>query len=217
MEMTLREIAEILNPPMTQAQISVLTVIAGIRPSGKRRTGKPGHPAAIYDTGAVMRAHGEEASRTVKQFTDNDWIASALLARNLIRVSTEAGELWWPDGTRAERPASSLYGYVHAGPRCVAAHRVIWIAADGEIPAPLQVNHINKRRWDNRRANLELVTFGNNIRHAHGHGYLTYHDAVSQLAELEPSPPAPANNQRLIRVGGAFRHATDWPTNCDPR
>jgi hypothetical protein len=67
----------------------------------------------------------------------------------------------------------------------VPAHRVIWIAAEGPIPPGIQVNHLNKLRWDNRRVNLELVTYGNNVRHAHGMPYMSYHDALHELAELE--------------------------------
>jgi hypothetical protein len=205
--LTLRELASILDPPMTARQFAALAVIAGIHPSGHRRNGQPGHPPRLYDSAAMMRAHAEEARRTVKQFADTDWLASALLGRDLIRADAEAGELWWAGEARAEELQSSLYGAVRVGPVKCPAHRVIWIAAEGEIPPGIQINHINRRRWDNRRANLELVTFGNNIRHAYGTPYLNYHDAVSQYAVLPPpltEMPAPAES--LIRAGGAFRH-----------
>lgn len=218
MDMTLRELTTVLDPPMTRVQLSTLLTIAGIEPCARKHTGKVGAPAKMYDSAAVMNAHGEEARRTSKQFADWDWMASALLGRNLIRADAEAGELWWPDGTRAEQLASTLYGHVRVGPGRVTAHRVIWISAEGEIPAPLQVNHINRIRFDNRRVNLELVTFGNNIRHAHGATeYVTYQDAVSQLAALQAEPEPPENDQRLVRVAGAFRHAGDWATNHEHR
>jgi hypothetical protein len=206
--LTIRELTAILDPPVTIAQAATLTVLAGIEPCGHRRTRTPGRPAAVYDIAAVMRAHGEEARRTAKQFTDGDWVASALLARNLIRADTEAGAVWWPDGTRAEELVDG-YGQVRAGHCRTPAHRIIWIAGDGEIPAGIQVNHINKLRWDNRRANLELVTFAENIRHGHGSPYLNYHDAMAGLAELPATADTPEyhGEQQYIRAGGAFRKA----------
>lgn len=139
----------------------------------------------------VTSAHAAEAARTVKQFADSDWIASALLARYMITADTDAGALWWADGTRAEHLGTGNYGWVRTGPCVVPAHRVIWIAADGEIPPGLQVNHMNGLKWDNRRANLELVTIGNNARHGRGLPYMNHHDAAAALAELasDPAPP----------------------------
>lgn len=190
MEATIRELARDfgLNPAMTEGQVSALIAIAGIEPLGLRRTGLPGHPPAVYDSAAVLAAHATEAARTDKQFTDSDWLAHALLGRGAIRADAMAGELWWPDGTRAEQLTTGGYGCVRIRPCAVPAHRVIWIAAEGPIPAGLQINHINKLRWDNRRANLEVVSYGNNVRHALGQPYITYHDALRELAELEPQP-----------------------------
>lgn len=206
MRMTMVELGAMVDPPMTRAQIRALAWLAGIEPCGKLRTGKPGPPPWLYDSDVIVRAHAMEAARTSKQFTDNDWIAAALLGRGLIHANPEAGELWWPDGTRAERMTRNIYGEVSAGPERVQAHRVIWTAAEGEIPPAMQVNHRNRLRWDNRRANLELTSFGNNVRHAAGKPYLTYHQAVSQLQMLPPpmerKVPEPAAD--LVRAGGAF-------------
>jgi hypothetical protein len=200
MDMTIAELTSVLDPVMTPRQLAALLRLAAIEPAGVKRTGHAGRPAAVYNVEAAFQAHGLEAKRTSKQFSDNDWLASALLGRGLIRADAAAGELWWPDGTRAETLAVSLYGYVHVNPCKVPAHRVVWISAEGEIPAPLQVNHINRRRFDNRRANLELVTFENNIRHAHGKTeYINYHDAVRELAALEPQP------ETINPYGGALK------------
>jgi hypothetical protein len=192
MEVTIRELAgqSGLTPPMTAYQISALLTIAGIEPSAHRITGSRGRPPRLYDQAAFMAAHAAEAARTVKQFTDSDWLASAMLARGFVTASTEAGELWLSDGTRAEELHDG-YGWVQVGGCSVAAHRVIWIAAEGQVPYGLQVNHLNGLRWDNRRANLELVTIGNNIRHAHGKPYMAHHDAVRELAELREAGPVP--------------------------
>ena len=188
METTLKELAETLDPPMTARQVAALIWMHVIPAIGTRHTGKRGHPENTYRLAAVRRAHAIEAGRTAKQFTDSDWIASALIGLGLVRVDAEQGEIRWFNGDRAEKLGTGNYGWIHAGKCCVPAHRVIWIAADGEIPVPLQVNHLNRLRWDNRRANLELVTASNNMRHSRGTPYVSYHDAVAGLAELEPQP-----------------------------
>lgn len=207
MEITRGDAAILLDPPMTTRQIGTLTAVAGIERTGWQRTGQIGHPLALYDRDAIVQAHAEEAARTSKQFTDNDWIASALLGRGLVVADPDAGTLRWRDGTRAERMGPNIYGTVRSGPEQVMAHRVIWIAAEGEIPHGVQINHLNRLRWDNRRANLELVTWMENIRHANGKPYLTHPEAVSALSAHAPMArkvAAPAES--LIRAGGAFRH-----------
>ena len=46
-----------------------------------------------------------------------------------------------------------------------SAHRLVWEAFNGPIPYPLQINHKNGVRDDNRLENLELVTASGNIQH----------------------------------------------------
>lgn len=47
-----------------------------------------------------------------------------------------------------------------------SAHRVQWIANNGPIPEGKEVNHKDRNKANNRLDNLELVTRGENIRHA---------------------------------------------------
>jgi hypothetical protein len=207
MQITRPEAAAILDPAMTVTQIGTLIALAAIAPLGRARTGRAGRPPYLYDRRAITEAHAAEAERTSKQFADNDWIASALLGRSLISADPEAGTLHWPDGSRAETMSPNIYGVVKAGPEQVMAHRVIWIAAEGEIPPGVQINHRNRLRWDNRRANLELVTWMENIRHANGKPYLTHPQAAAELdAHIPMVRSVPLHAESLIRAGGAFRH-----------
>lgn len=48
----------------------------------------------------------------------------------------------------------------------VKVHRVIWESVHGPIPAGMTINHKNGIKHDNRIANLELMTAGDNIRHS---------------------------------------------------
>jgi DNA-binding XRE family transcriptional regulator len=49
----------------------------------------------------------------------------------------------------------------------ILIHRIIWIAANGDIPPKIEVNHENGIKHDNRLENLELTTKSGNAIHAH--------------------------------------------------
>jgi len=51
--------------------------------------------------------------------------------------------------------------------RAALAHRLVWIRANGPIPDGMTINHKNGRKDDNRLQNLEVVTYSENMRHAH--------------------------------------------------
>lgn len=62
-------------------------------------------------------------------------------------------------------------GYVRLGGRGKSslhlyAHRVIWQAANGDIPDGLEIDHLNGNKADNRARNLEAVTKSQNVRRA---------------------------------------------------
>jgi HNH endonuclease len=101
-----------------------------------------------------------------------DILALTLLDRGYLTVDAEAGAVWNPSG-RAERVDKRTgYGRVQVYSRplvCAMAHRIIWISVHGLIPPGLQINHVNRHGWDNRIANLELVSPAGNSRHGHGH------------------------------------------------
>ena len=89
-------------------------------------------------------------------------------------VDAEAGKVMGrADSTREVGHFSSRYtsvGLDRRGIKKVRAHRLIWEAVHGPIPAGMQINHINGNKRDNRIANLELVTPGDNQRHAYRTG-----------------------------------------------
>lgn len=49
----------------------------------------------------------------------------------------------------------------------LAAHRLVWEAFNGPIPAGMQINHVNGDKRDNRLANLEVCTPNENMAHAY--------------------------------------------------
>lgn len=61
-------------------------------------------------------------------------------------------------------------GYVRVGKAAKSreqyAHRIVWEAANGEIPDGYQVDHKNHSRADNRIRNLQLLTAGQNVTRA---------------------------------------------------
>lgn len=50
------------------------------------------------------------------------------------------------------------------------AHRVIYEAVHGEIPAGLEIDHLNGKKADNRPCNLEAVTKSQNVQRAIANG-----------------------------------------------
>lgn len=90
------------------------------------------------------------------------------------RVDVDLGVVYG----RGPAPITSRnsYGYVvlAVAPdrkrRHLSAHRLVWEAVHGPIPDGMEINHINGVKDDNRIANLEMVTPGENQRHAHRTG-----------------------------------------------
>ncbi len=105
--------------------------------------------------------------------------------------SPETGALTWRvtrGNARAGAPAGWLgargYIQVQLGPRYLRAHRVAWALHHGTDPGPLQVDHINRDRSDNRACNLRLVDAQGNRANSLDGGRLVqvlYPDGQSRL------------------------------------
>lgn len=105
-----------------------------------------------------------------------DILAKQAIDNGSLQVFPETGEIYRHAGTERAEILDKRTGYgrvqVYARPYTLAmAHRIIWIAVFGHIPDGLFVNHINHRPWDNRIANLELVTPAGNVYHRDGQPY----------------------------------------------
>lgn len=55
--LTVKELALLLDPPMSAEQIWHLVCLAGLKPCGYRRSGQRGRPAALYNARLVMEIH----------------------------------------------------------------------------------------------------------------------------------------------------------------
>jgi hypothetical protein len=53
----MRELADLLDPPVTVEQVFHLVRYIGLEPCGWRRSGRRGRPTALYDARVVMEAH----------------------------------------------------------------------------------------------------------------------------------------------------------------
>jgi len=54
---TLREAAEVLNPPVTERQLRQIVTALGWKPAGHRHTGRSGHPFPTYDAAELLALH----------------------------------------------------------------------------------------------------------------------------------------------------------------
>lgn len=55
--LTVRELADLLDPPVTVEQVIHLVRYIRLEPCGWRHTGRRGRPTALYEAKAVMEAH----------------------------------------------------------------------------------------------------------------------------------------------------------------
>lgn len=54
---TLAEAAEVLDPPLSEAQLRAIIKALGWQPAGKRYTGRDGRPRPTYDMARIQRLH----------------------------------------------------------------------------------------------------------------------------------------------------------------
>lgn len=55
--LTLDELADLLDPPVTVEQVWHMVCVIRLQPCGHRRSGRPGRPRAEYDARVVMELH----------------------------------------------------------------------------------------------------------------------------------------------------------------
>jgi len=56
-DLTLAELAQVLDPPLTEHQLRQLVTLTGLKPSGKRRTGRAGRPQPTYEVTELLKLH----------------------------------------------------------------------------------------------------------------------------------------------------------------
>ncbi len=129
-------------------------------------------------------------ARTVKRFQEE-----VVWASGKFTVDTD-GRVW-RDGRRAEHHTG---GYLQvkvmvAGVRhYTCAHRLVWRALVGPIPHGRVINHKNECKTDNRPANLEVVTYSDNTKHAYRVGLIDEHGERNPAAKLTDSQVATMRN-----------------------
>lgn len=55
--LTVKELADLLDPPLTAQQLTHLIYLLDLKPCGYRRSGQRGRPAALYEARKIMAVH----------------------------------------------------------------------------------------------------------------------------------------------------------------
>lgn len=55
--LTVKELADLLDPPLTPQQVIHMICLLGLKPCGYRRSGQRGRPAALYEAKKIMAVH----------------------------------------------------------------------------------------------------------------------------------------------------------------
>lgn len=120
-------------------------------------------------------------SRTVKRFQENSVHETGVFV-------VDSDGCIWKNGKRAERRLRSGYLQITVQRNGVRyytlAHRLVWRALVGPIPEGMAINHKNGVKYDNRMENLEVVTYSENMKHAHRTGLLDEHGERNPSAKL---------------------------------
>jgi hypothetical protein len=90
---------------------------------------------------------------------------------NVLRLDPETGLLWWRYRTGARCnltiPAGSInkrgYLIIQLFGKLHKAHRIVWLLHSGQWPKN-EIDHINRRKRDNRPINLRDVTKSENLK-----------------------------------------------------
>ena len=64
--LTLDELTDLLDPPMTVEEVKALITFIRLRPCGRRINGRRGRPVLEYDAAIVMAAHADMVKHVQK-------------------------------------------------------------------------------------------------------------------------------------------------------
>lgn len=161
--------------------------------------------------------HRQAERKLVALVQDGQWEidSEGRIWRLCIRTGLKAGgsHLVPVPRRRCEKEIPGGYSMVRAmtdGIRVVgAAHRLVWQWLHGDIPDGLVVNHINGIKHDNRPSNLEVVTYSENLKHAHRTGLVDQRGSRNPYAKLTDAQVAEirarrANGEELIPIAADF-------------
>ena len=114
-----------------------------------------------------MRKHRKLPTlETVAEFLELNEETGELICKQDVGKLNKAGDIY------TRKPTEE--GYLLVGiPGCGSyfAHRIIWLLHTGEDPGEYKIDHINKRRTDNRPCNLRKATHQQNIINRECKGY----------------------------------------------
>ena len=106
--------------------------------------------------------------RTSKRFTLKDYVLSS--KNEVMRISGKKGGAYYKGKIMKRRINNGGYWAFllssNEGEKVIFLHRLKWESRNDWIPRGMQINHLNGNKRKNKFSNLEIVTSGENNKHA---------------------------------------------------
>lgn len=114
-----------------------------------------------------------ENKEAIKDMVDRARVIMNLTEKGFLRVDHKSGVIYstrirGANGEERVLPGAIINGYIahnlcYKGKKWqTKAHQIVWISKNGPVPDGYVIDHINRRKTDNRIDNLRIVTFKGN-------------------------------------------------------
>lgn len=128
-----------------------------------------------------------------------------LILSNVL-AATDAGEIYEVATNRFlnKKYREGFYRRLSYKSVTIQAHRFVWMYFNGLIPKDLQINHIDGKKHNNSKDNLEIVTNAQNTQHAYDNGLTIISEETKKMRSEkllgEKNVNAKLTNEQVIII-----------------